>query len=86
MTDEKSKGPNAQNQSRITVTHRDRMLKAWEDTMQHAREYKRYSHIYAETPFGNLFDDLARHQGFCAAALHEMLLREEKSSEPLQKL
>ncbi len=53
---------------------------AWQDTMNHAREYKRYAHIYDDTPVGRLFDDLAERQGFCAAALHEMLLQEDSRS------
>ncbi len=77
MAEQIQKGVNPQDQSKITVTHRDRMLKAWQDTMEHAREYKRYAHIYDDTPVGHLFDDLAERQGFCAAALHEMLLQEE---------
>lgn len=76
MSNQIKKGVNAHDQTKINITPRDRLMRAWEDTMEHARDYKRFAEVYEGTPVGSLFQNLAESQGHCAAALHDMLLQE----------
>ena len=72
---------NAHNQTKITLTPRDRLIMSWENTMELARDFKKYSIIDEKIPNGELFDELAKMQGICASKLHDLLLHYETQSD-----
>lgn len=67
-------GFNAHDQTKIKITARDRIMRAWEDCMEHARDYKKFSLIYENSAVGDMFKQAAEYQGICAAQMHDMLL------------
>ena len=72
---------NMHDQTAIDVTVRDRLMRAWEDTMEHARDYSKFAIQYKDTPEGDLFRDAAEKQGLCAAMLHDRLLERQENGE-----
>jgi len=64
---------NLHDQSKITLTPRDRLVMSWENTMDLARNFKRYAMIDETLPNGAVFKELAELQGVCAAKLHDLL-------------
>lgn len=73
------KGMNKHDQSAVNITARDRVMQAWEDTMEHARDFKKFSEIYAGTPVGGIFKQAAEQQGVCAARFHDILVEDQQN-------
>lgn len=71
-------GFNAHDQTEVKITARDRVMRAWEDCMEHARDYKKFAVIYGNSEVGELFKEVAEYQGVCAAKMHDMLLKLQK--------
>lgn len=76
-------GFNAHDQTKINITGRDRLMRAWEDCMEHARDYSKFSEIYRDSDIGQVFGRAAEAQGICAAELHDTLLHYQQSGTHL---
>lgn len=70
-------------QHAVTITARDRLMQAWEDCMEHSRNYTKYSKLYADTEAGALFADAAVAEGECAARMHDLLLQWQETRAQL---
>ena len=62
----------------ITITPRDRLLRAWENSMELVRDFECYSkEIEGNPKLSKTFAEFAEDEGFHAARLRELLLEEE---------
>ena len=79
--------PNEQNRHKIETTVRDRLLRAWENSMEMARDFEGYSDEYAEDEkYRKVFSALAVEEARHAAQLRELLhayQREHAEQRPL---
>lgn len=63
----------------ITITTRDRVLRAWENSMESVRDFECYSkEIEDNNQVAEIFAEFAKDEGFHAAKLREVLLQMEK--------
>lgn len=78
---------NEQNRHKIETTVRDRLLRAWENSMEMARDFEGYSDEYAEDEkYRKIFSALAVEEARHAAQLCELLhayQREHAEQRPL---
>ena len=75
---------NAHDQSDVEITTRERLIMAWESTMDLAKNFKRNSVIDQNDPAGALFAEIAEAQGVCAAKLHDHLKYRESGGNRMQ--
>lgn len=65
---------NEQDRHRIEITVRDRLLRAWENSMEMARDFEGYSHEYnANEQYSRAFAKYAVDEARHAAELKDML-------------
>ena len=57
----------------ITLTPRDRVLRAWENSMELVRDFECYSHEVEEEELSQIFAEFAKDEGFHAAKFRELL-------------
>lgn len=57
----------------IHISTRDRVLRAWQNSMEAVRDYKRYANEVSDPAVSALFDRCAEAEGKQAAALHDVL-------------
>ena len=57
----------------IHVSTRDRVMRAWQNSMEAVRDYKRYANEVSDPAVSALFDRCAETEGQQAAAFHEVL-------------
>ena len=57
----------------IHISTRDRVLRAWQNSMEAVRDYKRYANEVSDPTVSALFDRCAEAEGKQAAALHDVL-------------
>jgi len=57
----------------IHISTRDRVLRAWQNSMEAVRDYKRYANEVSDPTVSALFDRCAEAEGQQAAALHDVL-------------
>lgn len=62
------------NGNEIEITTYDRLLRAWENSMELVRDYEMYSKRIEEEKVKDLFKQFAEHEGVHASRLREMLL------------
>lgn len=64
----------------IHLTTRDRVLRAWQNTMELIRDYQLYAGEVSDPAASALFSKLAEEEGFHAAALRDWLVEAEKEA------
>ncbi len=65
---------NEQDRHRIEVTVRDRLLRAWENSMEMARDFEGYSHEFNEDErYSKIFSKYAIEEARHAAELKDLL-------------
>ena len=65
---------NPQDRHRISTTVRDRLLRAWEDSMEMAKEFESYADEYSGEPqYRDVFKKYAIEEAEHAAALKDLL-------------
>ena len=69
---EKHRHVNMHNQTKINISTRDRLLRAWENTMELTRDFSTYSGI-EHGRVAQAFDDFSKQQGAQAAVLEGLL-------------
>ncbi len=57
----------------IHFSTRDRVLRAWQNSMEAVRDYKLYANEVSDPAISALFDRCAEAEGVQAAALHDVL-------------
>ncbi len=58
----------------IHITTRDRVLRAWQNTMELIRDFQLYAKEVEEPALSNLFSRFAEEEGQHAAAFHDWLM------------
>lgn len=71
------------NESEIEYTTYDRLLRAWENSMELVRDYEMYSKRVEDEEVRKVFKEFAEDEGFHASKLREML-QEYKNNGGLQ--
>ncbi|MDP4094628.1 MAG: ferritin family protein [Bacillota bacterium] len=66
------------NGNEIMITTYDRILRAWENSMEMVRDYEMYSKRVEEEDVKQVFKKFAEDEGMHASKLREMLLRNKK--------
>ncbi|MBO5408528.1 MAG: rubrerythrin [Clostridia bacterium] len=62
----------------ITITPRDRLLRAWENSMELVRDFECYANEIQDTPeIAEVFQNFAVEEGLHAAKFRELLLAME---------
>ena len=65
----------------IAITPRDRLLRAWENSMELVRDFECYSkEIKDEPELTRVFEEFAKDEGIHAAKFRELLLHWEENS------
>ncbi len=57
----------------ISISTRDRVMRAWQNSMEAVRDYKRYANEVSDPAVSALFDRCAEVEGQQAAAFHDLL-------------
>ena len=57
----------------IHISTRDRVMRAWQNSMETVRDYKLYANEVSDPAISALFDRCAEAEGQQAAALHDVL-------------
>jgi len=57
----------------IHISTRDRVMRAWQNSMEAVRDYKLYANEVSDPAISALFDRCAETEGKQAAALHDVL-------------
>ena len=64
------------NDNDIKITTYDRLLRAWENSMELTRDFRMYSkHTEDDDKVRKMFEEFAKDEGIHAAELREMLLK-----------
>ena len=66
------------NEPEIEYTMYDRLLRAWENSMELVRDYEMYSKRVDDDNVKDVFKKFAEDEGMHASKLREMLLEEKK--------
>ena len=61
----------------IHISTRDRVLRAWQNTMELIRDYQLYAKEIADPTISDLFSRFAEDEGRHAAAFHDLLIEME---------
>ena len=63
------------NQNEINITTRDKLMKAWQDSMMLVRDFENHSHeISDDKTASQIFANFAEEEGVHAAKFRELLL------------
>ncbi|MCR4437038.1 MAG: ferritin family protein [Clostridiales bacterium] len=65
---------NSVNRNEVEITTYDRLLRAWENSMEMVRDYEMYSKRIEEEKVKDIFKKFAEDEAMHATALREMLL------------
>ena len=61
-------------QKEIKITTRDRILRAWENSMEMVRDFENYSHEIEDAPeVAELFSEFAKEVGIHASKLRQLM-------------
>ena len=73
-------GINMDDKSGIVITNRDRVLRAWQNSVELVRDYQEYSHEieHDDKKLAKIFAEYAEDEGVHAAKLLEILKEFEK--------
>ena len=63
------------NENEVKITTYDRMLRAWENSMELVRDYEMYSKRIEDENVKQVFREFAEDEGMHATKLREMLLK-----------
>ena len=74
----KRKGSGIEQKSGITITVRDRLLRAWEDAMAQVKAFELWSSEIEDEEVAAVFAEYAEDEGLHAARLLEMLKEREE--------
>lgn len=66
------------NPNEVEITTYDRLLRAWENSMELVRDYEMYSKRIEEEEVKSVFKEFAETEGLQANRLREMLLKYKK--------
>jgi rubrerythrin len=66
------------NENGVEITTYDRLLRAWENSMELVRDYEMYSKRIEEAEVKQVFKQFAENEGMQATKLREMLLNYKK--------
>lgn len=66
------------NPNEVEITTYDRLLRAWENSMELVRDYEMYSKRIEEDDVKKVFKEFAENEGMQATKLREMLLKYKK--------
>lgn len=66
------------NENEVKITTYDRVLRAWENSMELVRDYEMYSKRVEENDVKQVFKEFAEDEGMHASKLREMLLKYKK--------
>lgn len=69
------------NRNEVEITTYDRLLRAWENSMELVRDYEMYSKRIEEEEIKKVFKDFAEDEGMHATKLREMLLDYKKKQK-----
>ena len=67
------------NNHEVVITTRDRLMKAWQSSMELVRDYKHYAQEENDS-VSNLFNEFAEEIGIQSSKLREMLLEDQNSA------
>lgn len=67
------------NENEIEITTYDRLLRAWENSMELVRDYEMYSKRIEDEKVKEAFKELAEDEGMHASKLRNMILDYKKS-------
>jgi rubrerythrin len=62
------------NNNEVEITTYDRLLRAWENSMEMVRDFEMYSKRIEDEKIKNVFKDFAEDEGLHATQLRELLL------------
>lgn len=68
------------NKNEIQYTTYDRLLRAWENSMELVRDYEMYSKRITEEKIKKVFKEFAEQEGFHAAKFRDLILDYKKNS------
>lgn len=66
------------NENEVEITTYDRLLRAWENSMELVRDYEMYSKRIEEENVKDVFKEFAEDEGMHASKLRKMLLDYKK--------
>ncbi len=66
------------NENEVEITTYDRLLRAWENSMELVRDYEMYSKRIEDQQVKQVFKQFAQDEGMHATTLREMLLDYKK--------
>jgi len=70
------------NPNEIRITTRDRLLRAWENSMELVRDFQHYANLAEDDPAASqMFADFAEDEGRHAAAFREILQQYQARGE-----
>lgn len=61
----------------IEITTRDRLMRAWENSMELTRDYQMYSQHIDNPKISEMFKDFAENEAVHAQKLHSLLKKED---------
>lgn len=61
----------------INITTYDRLLRAWENSMELTRDYESYSKQIEDEEISKLFKEFAEDEGMHASKLRELILKQQ---------
>ena len=67
------------NNNEVVITTRDRLMKAWQSSMELVRDYKHYAQEENDS-VSNLFNEFAEEIGIQSSKLRELLLEDQNSA------
>ncbi len=65
---------NTRNRNEVEITTYDRLLRAWENSMEMARDFEMYSKRIEDDKLKEVFKQFAEDEGMHASKLRELLL------------
>lgn len=68
------------NRNEVEITTYDRLLRAWENSMEMVRDFEMYSKRIEEEEIKNVFKKFAEEEGMHATKLRELLLDYRRKS------
>jgi rubrerythrin len=66
------------NQNEVEITTYDRLLRAWENSMELVRDYEMYSKRIEDEQVKDLFKEFAEDEGMHATKLRQVLLEHKR--------
>lgn len=66
------------NENEVEITTYDRVLRAWENSMELVRDYEMYSKRIEDESVKQVFKQFAEDEGMHASKMREMLLKYKK--------